>query len=152
MIRICVPIVNAIEYVVRIFFEVVRTILETICGLVTTIIRTVIEVVKKVCSWLPWPLKKIGVRSFRAIFSIKGDGGIYQNRCFICYSGFIIILRIVFIIFFPVIFLLYKHRHPKFKKKHIIKIRFSRPVFVFNQRLALVRLRFAIGIYCLGEH
>lgn len=59
MISICTPIINAIEFVVRMFIEVVRTIVETVCGWVTTIVRQVIEVVKEVCSWLPWPLDEL---------------------------------------------------------------------------------------------
>jgi hypothetical protein len=59
MISICTPIINTIEFIIRVFFEVLRTIVETVCGWVTTIIRQIVEVTKKICSWLPWPLSKL---------------------------------------------------------------------------------------------
>lgn len=57
--KICSMIVDTVEWVVRTFIQIVRTVIETICGWVTSIIKTFIEVQRKVCDWLPWPLDAI---------------------------------------------------------------------------------------------
>lgn len=56
---ICRAILEIIEYVVVTFIRIVDTIVETVCGWVSSIITTVVEVVKKVCEKLPWPLSKL---------------------------------------------------------------------------------------------
>jgi hypothetical protein len=51
--------VTIIESFVTLVIEVIRTVVQTVCGWVTSIVRTFVEVAKKVCKWLPWPLNKL---------------------------------------------------------------------------------------------
>jgi hypothetical protein len=55
----CKQIVDFIEVVLTVVLEIVTYIVETVCRWVSNIITTVIEVTKKVCKWLPWPLDKL---------------------------------------------------------------------------------------------
>ncbi|MGE5692516.1 MAG: hypothetical protein ACM3YF_01910 [Candidatus Zixiibacteriota bacterium] len=55
----CKQIVDFIEVVLTVVLEIVTYIVETVCRWVSIFLTTIIEVSKKVCKWLPWPLNKV---------------------------------------------------------------------------------------------
>lgn len=56
---LCTWILTPVITLVRTLIQVVRDIVRTICDWVSSTIRKIVEVMEKVCSWLPWPLSTI---------------------------------------------------------------------------------------------
>lgn len=56
---VCQLVLSIITTVVRTVIAIVRTVVETVCSWVKTVITTIVEVAKKVCKSLPWPLSAL---------------------------------------------------------------------------------------------
>jgi hypothetical protein len=52
-------VLETVEWTIRTIIAIARTIVEVICGWITSVVKTFVEVTKKVCSWLPWPLDQL---------------------------------------------------------------------------------------------
>jgi hypothetical protein len=57
--RVCNLILTPIIVVIRTIIQVVREVVRTVCEWVSTTIRRIVQVVERVCSFLPWPLSAL---------------------------------------------------------------------------------------------
>lgn len=57
--QVCKQFIDIVEIVADVIITAIRAIIETVCRWITTFITTVVEVLKRVCPWVPWPLNKI---------------------------------------------------------------------------------------------
>jgi hypothetical protein len=56
---LCTWILTPVIVLVRTLIQVVRDIVRTVCEWVSSTIKKIVEVMEKVCDWLPWPLSTI---------------------------------------------------------------------------------------------
>lgn len=56
---LCTAILQPIVILIRTIIQIIRQVVETVCGWVSSTITVIKEVVERVCRWLPWPLSEL---------------------------------------------------------------------------------------------